>query len=500
MAEYNVTSPTGEKFKITAPDNATQDQVMTYAQQQFSQNTKPEINPSAERFNKLNPIHKGFIGVGQAIHNLGMGAEQLLGLKSQEDIDALRKKEAYMDQSTAKNIGNIVGSALPFAATAAIPGVNTVTGGALLGATSGALEPVGTGESRLKNIGIGGVAGGALTGLGNKIASSIEQKQLANELLKSQNATRDKTIQETLNVGYKIPPAETNPSFANRTLESFAGKINTAQSLSANNQEITNKLAKQALGLPDSVSLSDEVLNNVRQQAGRAYQQIADLDPHLAQDIEKLKVAKNEANAYYKLYGRSAHPEDLKKAQELRNQANQIETWIEDAVTNYGQPELLNNLRNARTQIAKTYEVENALNNATGNVNARSLAKSFNKDAPLSGELATIGKFGAAFPKYTQPVEQIGTLGVSKAKALSSGLLGGLGYAGAGPMGLLAGTLPLVTEDIAKYAYLKGNAMPKYATSKGKILAKKLLENQYTKPILSGVGSQQLIDALSNKE
>ena len=500
MAEYNVTSPTGEKFKITAPDNASQDQIMSYAQQQFGQNTKPEVNPSAERFNQLNPIHKGFIGVGQAIHNLGMGAGQMLGLKSQEDVDALRKKEAYMDQSTAKNIGNIVGSALPFAATAAIPGVNTVTGGTLLGATSGAFEPVGTGESRLKNIGIGGVAGGALTGLGNKIASSIEQKQLANELLKSQNATRDKTIQETLGVGYKIPPAETNPSFANRTLESFAGKINTAQSLSANNQEITNKLAKQALGLPDSVSLSDEVLNNVRQQAGRAYQQIADLDPHLAQDIEKLKVAKNEANAYYKLYGRSAHPEDLKKAQKLRDQANQIETWLEDAVTNYGQPELLNNLRNARQQIAKTYEVEHALNNATGNVNARSLAKSFNKDVPLTGELETIGKFGAAFPKYTQPIEQIGTLGVSKAKALASGLLGGLGFAGAGPMGIAAGALPLVTEDIAKYAYLKGNALPKYATSKGKILAKELLQNKYTKPILSGVGSQQLIEALQNKE
>jgi hypothetical protein len=94
----------------------------------------------------------------------------------------------------------------------------------------------------------------------------------------------------------------------------------------------------------------------------------------------------------------------------------------------------------------------------------------------------------------------MGTIGVSKAKALASGLLGGLGVAGAGPMGILAGALPLVTEDIAKYAYLKGNALPKYATSKGKILAKELLQNKYTKPILSSAGSQQLIEALSNKE
>lgn len=37
MAEYNITSPSGEKFKITAPDDATQDQVLSYAQQQFAQ-------------------------------------------------------------------------------------------------------------------------------------------------------------------------------------------------------------------------------------------------------------------------------------------------------------------------------------------------------------------------------------------------------------------------------------------------------------------------------
>lgn len=500
MAEYNITSPTGEKFKITAPDDATQDQVMSYAQKQFGQDTMSAQNAKAERFNKLNPIHKGFIGVGQALHNIGMGAEQMLGLKSQADIDALRQKEAYMDQSTAKNVGNIVGNVLPFAATAAIPGVNTVTGGALLGATSGAFEPVGTGESRLKNVALGGATGGVLTGVGNKIASNIEQKQLANELLKSQNATRDTTIKEALDVGYKIPPAATNPSFMNKTLESFAGKANIGQSLSADNQEITNNLAKKALGLPESVSLSDEVLGGIRQQAGKAYQQIADLDPSLAQDIDKLKIAKNEANAYYKLYGRSAHPEDLKKAQNLREQANKIETWIEEAVQNYGQPQLLQNLRDARQQIAKSYEVENALNNATGNVSARSLAKSFNKDAPLSGELATIGKFGAAFPKYTQPVEQMGTVGASKAKAMMAALLGGGGLAAAGPAGLAAGALPFISEDLAKYAYMKGNALPKYATSKGKILAKELLQNKYTKPIVSTIGSQQLIEALSNKE
>lgn len=37
MARYEVTAPNGQKFEINAPDGATQDQVMAYAQQQFAQ-------------------------------------------------------------------------------------------------------------------------------------------------------------------------------------------------------------------------------------------------------------------------------------------------------------------------------------------------------------------------------------------------------------------------------------------------------------------------------
>lgn len=37
MAQYVVTSPDGQKYRITAPDNAAQADVMAYAQKQFSQ-------------------------------------------------------------------------------------------------------------------------------------------------------------------------------------------------------------------------------------------------------------------------------------------------------------------------------------------------------------------------------------------------------------------------------------------------------------------------------
>jgi hypothetical protein len=45
MATYQVTSPDGRKFRITAPDRATQDQILAYAQQQFSQAAGNKSSP-----------------------------------------------------------------------------------------------------------------------------------------------------------------------------------------------------------------------------------------------------------------------------------------------------------------------------------------------------------------------------------------------------------------------------------------------------------------------
>lgn len=52
MAKYRITSPTGEKFEITAPDDATEEQVMSYAQQQFSQQ-QPKQEQSQSDFDRM---------------------------------------------------------------------------------------------------------------------------------------------------------------------------------------------------------------------------------------------------------------------------------------------------------------------------------------------------------------------------------------------------------------------------------------------------------------
>jgi len=88
--------------------------------------------------------------------------------------------------------------------------------------------------------------------------------------------------------------------------------------------------------------------------------------------------------------------------------------------------------KDARTQIAKTYTIEDALNPSTANVSARKLAK-----APYAtGGVKTAANFSQAFPKSTQVVENIGGVpGVSPLDLYGSVGASALGTLAAGPGG-----------------------------------------------------------------
>lgn len=80
----------------------------------------------------------------------------------------------------------------------------------------------------------------------------------------SQNSVRDATLREALEAGYSVPPATTNPSAKNVALESVAGKAATQSLASSKNQQVTNRLIRQDLGLADDVPLTPETLKSVR--------------------------------------------------------------------------------------------------------------------------------------------------------------------------------------------------------------------------------------------
>lgn len=115
----------------------------------------------------MSGLEKFAAGGGKAITDIGRGIGQRLGLVSQEDVDYARNLDKQLMNTGAGMAGNIAGNVAATLPTAFIPGVNTVVGGAAIGAGLGALQPTGEGESVLQNVAMGGAAGGALPALMN---------------------------------------------------------------------------------------------------------------------------------------------------------------------------------------------------------------------------------------------------------------------------------------------------------------------------------------------
>lgn len=89
--------------------------------------------------------------------------------------------------------------------------------------------------------------------------------------------------------------------------------------------------------------------------------------------------------------------------------ANAMENLIEQNLERTGKPELITEFRKARQMIAKTYDVEKALNWTTGDVSAQRLAMLSSK-RPLSGGLSRAADFAKQFPKVAQDVNRIGSV------------------------------------------------------------------------------------------
>jgi hypothetical protein len=98
-------------------------------------------------------------GMGKAAYDVARGVGQMVGAVSREDVAESRRLDGPLMKTGAGTAGNVVGNIAMLAPTAMIPGANTVTGGAAIGAASGLMQPsTGTGET-VGNMILGGAAG-----------------------------------------------------------------------------------------------------------------------------------------------------------------------------------------------------------------------------------------------------------------------------------------------------------------------------------------------------
>jgi hypothetical protein len=75
--------------------------------------------------------------------------------------------------------------------------------------------------------------------------------------------------------------------------------------------------------------------------------------------------------------------------------ANQLESMIESNIFN---PKLLDQFRDARQKMARTYAYEGATDFNTGMVDVSKLARITSKDNALTGDIASLGKIAGNFP------------------------------------------------------------------------------------------------------
>jgi len=322
-----------------------------------------------------------------------------------------------------------------------------------------------TGAEALSSAGLSalGAPMGRALELNKVISPFVRANNEAVELKTIQNSVRDQTLADARAAGYVVPPSKINPSAINNLVESFAGKAATGQEAAIRNQEITNALAKKAIGAPVDAPLTEQVLKDVRAEASLPYKEIAAISPQAAKDLEKLKDVRWDAKDYWKSYERSAQPSDRKMAVKLDAQADQLENFIEAQAKRSGQPGLVSALRKARVQIAKSYEVEKALNLGDANVSAPTLARSIGK---LTDELDTIARFNKAFPTYSRLGSGVPPSGVSKLRTIAPALFGGAGAATFGPVGAAAALIPLgegpVRGAVLSSRYAKYLGQPTY--------------------------------------
>jgi hypothetical protein len=361
-----------------------------------------------------------------------------------------------------------------------IPGANTYTGAALTGAAFGAMQPTVEGENRLANTAIGGALGVAGQAGGNYLANALKNRTASLAATASRNAPMDETLTRAVSSGYSVPPSQSGGGVLARTAEALSGKYKTNQLAGIRNQEVTDTLAKQAIGIADDMPLTEEAIKQIRTTAyNQGYQPIraagrisadsafkTQLDdavsvfreaasdfPELIDDsaiklvdavrkdsfdsksaMSAIRVLRDKASAMYR-----AGENGSGKA--LRDAAEALEGQIERHLSGMGDDgvRMLDEFRNARKLIAKTHSVEDAMRG--NNVDATALARMLNRGSPLTAELDDIARFSTSFPK----VARIPDAGDANPFTILD-----FGYAGA--MGAAAGLSPAAALPLARVA------------------------------------------------
>lgn len=321
-----------------------------------------------------------------------------------------------------------------------------------------------------------------------------------------QRGPQIEAAQEAQRLGIAIPPEAAQPGAGTRTLSAVAGEAGPAQ-LAKVNQQNVRKVALNELGLsPDTQLNSVEPFKQAREKVAGPYNKVRGL-PTMTADSQTLAAldalipdsnligaeasakvingivsdAKNKvskgingndllrnveqlrARARKTYNNKNADLAALDRADAEIGVANALESMIESNISN---PRLLDDFRDARRQMAKSYAYQDATDLNTGVIDATKLAKRTAKDNAMTGDIASLGRIAGNFP------EAFGFTGMSARDLMLNrlrrsgfaGTAGGLtGYAvGGGFGGAVGAATGAIVGELGQYAAARRMASPEY--------------------------------------
>lgn len=217
MATYQITSPDGQIYKINAPDDASQDQVMAYAQKSFKMAKAPE-QKKYDPTEGMSSFERGAAGVGKAFTDTAQGIGQMLGLVSRDDVAEKRKTDAALMKTTGGKVGDFLGNVATTIPLAFVPGANTMKGAALIGSATGLMQPSESTSETLQNTALGGAAGAGGLALGRGAAAAYQgatglvrpmtqkgQQEIASEVLQASATDAGRAAQTARNARPLLP-------------------------------------------------------------------------------------------------------------------------------------------------------------------------------------------------------------------------------------------------------------------------------------------------------
>lgn len=441
--------------EVEFPDNMSDEQISAAIQQNMMQ-AQPQTAPQEPQRTLPQELGRQVGLTGRYIAEAGAGLADVVGapvraalnvalpesmqIPTVTDVAGRRLNLPTPETPTERVVGDVSRALASTGMTMGAAGVaqpisqagraiqSALTSNAGTQAASAVGGGAGVGLTRESGGGTGAQLGAGL--VGSLIGASVfKPTPIGKSVQELQNAGRDKVLKEAQKQGYVALPSDVGSGKVTRALETVSGKFKAEELASAKNQQVTNSLTRKYLGLTDDTPLNNETLDTLRENAGQVYQQASLLPAGQvatkttksmatggktttpifksgAQLIEEIKLARDDARAAWKAFnfGTDKPTQARNAAQAADAQVRTLENQLENLARQNNQPELLNELKRARTEIAKIYTVEKATNPVTGSVDARAIAKQLNKKAPITGELQLIGKFAQAFPKVTKPV------------------------------------------------------------------------------------------------